>query len=76
MQDIVVNITYQLTGEKAAAFLALKQDECIENNAELARSLMVKQMREELHKRNIDIPGAQPKNNSISAPRRRNAQQG
>ncbi len=65
MEQCVVNITYQLKGEIAAQFLLLKDEECIENNAELARSLALKQMRHELKQKNLLT--IKPKKKSESA---------
>lgn len=50
-QPLIINVTYQLIGEAAEQFLELKSEECIESNAELGRSLMLKQMRRQLSSR-------------------------
>ena len=42
----VVHITYKLTGELAELFLRIKSMRFLENNTELARSLMLERLHE------------------------------
>jgi len=42
----LVHITYKLTGESAELFLRIKEARFLENNTELARSLMLERLHE------------------------------
>lgn len=46
--ETIINITYKITGEAAKTFLELKELLYLENNAELARSLMFEKMHEKI----------------------------
>ncbi len=46
--ETIINITYKITGEAAKTFLELKELLFLENNAELARSLMYEKMHEKI----------------------------
>lgn len=48
--ETTINISYKLTGDQAALFLEAKARRFLENNAELARSLMLEKLHEDAAK--------------------------
>lgn len=53
-KEPIVHITYKLTGDLAALFLRIKKSRFLENNTELARSLMLERLHEIAREANSD----------------------